>query len=92
MGKVTRMVPVSKDEPTAAERLRALVAADKPKKGPGCSICGLAPDLRVAVEELRAAGHTYPVISRNLKDPAIGVVISPQTLGYHFLQGHANRG
>lgn len=73
-----------------AERLRALVQADKPRKGPGCSICALPPDLRAAVEDLRQAGHAYTVIARNLKDPAIGVTISPQTLGHHFLQGHAD--
>lgn len=75
---------------SAADRLRALVLADKPKKGPGCTVCGLEPDLRTTIESLRKEGHAYTTISRNLKDPAIGVVISPQTIGYHFLQGHVD--
>lgn len=75
---------------SAAERLRNLVEADRPKKGPGCTVCALDADLRAAIEELRHGGHAYTTISRNLKDPAIGVVVSPQTLGYHFLQGHAD--
>lgn len=89
MGKssVAHIVPVQSQ--SAAERLRSLVVAEAAKpKPPGCIVCNLDPDLRAAVEALRSGGHPLTSISRHLKDPAIKVIVSPQTIGQHFILRH----
>jgi hypothetical protein len=90
MGKVARMVPVSKDEPitalSQAEQLRALVEADPARKGPGCGVCAMPTDVLAMVHTLRESGKAWTSIARNLVK--VGFKFSPQTLGYHYNEGH----